>query len=190
MLINMIKGSDERPHWDVVGCFVSADPRNRVLASWTKIERTTTRGPIMVPSRLTNFPSRFHESHSLRVTWSYALHFAWGLKVHNRQVSVVVVAGGCGLWGNPPRLTSLRTDFGTWPVTAEQSLARDSWSRRQQGKGRGQPLSASFPRKRANVLALRIGWHVWVKLCTPAGLNLFEKPCPRLRTTWEWILWS
>ena len=24
------------------------------------------------------------------------------------------------------------------------------------------------------------GRHVWVKLCTPAGLNLFEKPCSRL----------
>jgi hypothetical protein len=32
------------------------------------------------------------------------------------------------------------------------------------------------------------GHHVWVKLCTPAGLNLFEKPCPRLRTTWRQIL--
>jgi hypothetical protein len=27
--------------------------------------------------------------------------------------------------------------------------------------------------------------HVWVKLCTPIGLNLFKKPCPRLRMTWR-----
>ena len=26
---------------------------------------------------------------------------------------------------------------------------------------------------------------VWLLWCTPAGLNLFEKPCPRLWTTWE-----
>jgi hypothetical protein len=32
------------------------------------------------------------------------------------------------------------------------------------------------------------GRHVWVKLCTPAGLNLFEKPCPRLWTTWRQML--
>ena len=64
------------------------------------------------------------------------------------------------------------------------SLVRDSWYRRKQGQGRGQPLSTGLPRKRANYLALRIGWYVWVKLYTPAGLNLFEKPCPRLWTTW------
>src|SRR3954469_8267378 len=55
------------------------------------------------------------------------------------------------------------------------SLVRDSWSRRKQGKGHGQPLSAGLPRKRANILALRIGWYVWVKLCTPAGLIIFSK---------------
>src|SRR3954469_4199721 len=65
------------------------------------------------------------------------------------------------------------------------SLVRDSWSQRKQGKGRGQPLSAGLPRKRAYSLALRIGWYVWVKLYTPAGLNLFEKPCPRLWMTWK-----
>jgi hypothetical protein len=32
------------------------------------------------------------------------------------------------------------------------------------------------------------GRHVWVKLYTPAGLNLFEKPCPRLWTTWRQML--
>jgi hypothetical protein len=32
------------------------------------------------------------------------------------------------------------------------------------------------------------GRHVWVKLCTPAGLNLFEKPCPRLWMTWRQML--
>jgi hypothetical protein len=32
------------------------------------------------------------------------------------------------------------------------------------------------------------GRHVWVKWCSPAGLNLFEKPCSRLRTTWRQIL--
>jgi hypothetical protein len=32
------------------------------------------------------------------------------------------------------------------------------------------------------------GRHVWVKLCTPAGLNPFEKPCPRLWTTWRQML--
>jgi hypothetical protein len=32
------------------------------------------------------------------------------------------------------------------------------------------------------------GPHVWVKLCTLAGLNLFEKPYPRLWTTWRQIL--
>jgi hypothetical protein len=32
------------------------------------------------------------------------------------------------------------------------------------------------------------GRHVWAKLCTPAGLNLFEKPCPRLWTTWRHML--
>src|SRR3954471_14143829 len=55
------------------------------------------------------------------------------------------------------------------------SLVCDSWSRRKQGKGRGQPLSAGLPRKRANVLALRISWRVWVKLYTPAGLLIFSK---------------
>ena len=25
---------------------------------------------------------------------------------------------------------------------------------------------------------------VWLLWCTPTGLNLFEKPCPRLWTTW------
>src|SRR3954463_5828073 len=69
--------------------------------------------------------------------------------------------------------------------TADSYLLRDSWSRRKQGKGHGQPLSAGLPRKRAYSLALRIGWYVWVKLYTPAGLNLFEKPCPRLWTTWK-----
>src|SRR4051812_13892463 len=55
------------------------------------------------------------------------------------------------------------------------SLVRDSWSRQKQGKGRGQPLSAGLPRQRANNLALRIGWYVWVKLCIPAGLLIFSK---------------
>jgi hypothetical protein len=32
------------------------------------------------------------------------------------------------------------------------------------------------------------GHHVWVKFCTPARLNLFEKPCPRLWTTWRQML--
>ena len=32
------------------------------------------------------------------------------------------------------------------------------------------------------------GRHVWVKLCTPVGLNLFEKPCSRLWTTWKRML--
>jgi hypothetical protein len=32
------------------------------------------------------------------------------------------------------------------------------------------------------------GRRVWVKLCTPPGLNLFEKPCPRLWTTWRQML--
>jgi hypothetical protein len=32
------------------------------------------------------------------------------------------------------------------------------------------------------------GRHVWVKLYTPTGLNLFEKPCPRLWTTWRQML--
>jgi hypothetical protein len=32
------------------------------------------------------------------------------------------------------------------------------------------------------------GRHVWIKLYTPAGLNLFEKPCPRLWTTWRQML--
>src|SRR4051812_37722722 len=69
------------------------------------------------------------------------------------------------------------------------SLVRDSWSRRKQGKGRGQPLSAGLPRKRANNLALRIGWYVWVKVVHPCRvINLFEKPCPRLWMTWERIL--
>jgi hypothetical protein len=62
---------------------------------------------------------------------------------------------------------------------------RDSWSRRKQGKGRGQPLSAGLPRKRAYSLALRFDWYVWVKLYTPTRLNLFEKPCPWLWTTWK-----
>jgi hypothetical protein len=30
--------------------------------------------------------------------------------------------------------------------------------------------------------------HVWVMLCTPAGLNLFEKPCLQLWMTWRQIL--
>jgi hypothetical protein len=32
------------------------------------------------------------------------------------------------------------------------------------------------------------GRHVWVKLCTPAGLNLFENSCPWLRMTMRHIL--
>jgi hypothetical protein len=32
------------------------------------------------------------------------------------------------------------------------------------------------------------GRHVWVKLCTPAGLNLFKKLCPWLWTTWRQML--
>jgi hypothetical protein len=32
------------------------------------------------------------------------------------------------------------------------------------------------------------GHHMWVKLCTPAGLNLFEKPCPQLWTTLRQML--
>src|SRR3954463_11117103 len=64
-----------------------------------------------------------------------------------------------------------------WDLTryGNISLVRDSWSRRKQGKCRGQPLSAGLPRKRANNLALRIGWYVWVKLCTPGGLLIFSK---------------
>jgi hypothetical protein len=30
--------------------------------------------------------------------------------------------------------------------------------------------------------------HMWAKLYTPAGLNLFEKPCPWLWMTWRQIL--
>ena len=49
------------------------------------------------------------------------------------------------------------------------------------------PPFAGLLRKRLHV-ALRVGWHVWVKLCTPAGINLIEKPCPQLWTTWEQTL--
>jgi hypothetical protein len=64
--MNMIKGSDERPHWDVVGCFVCAalgpeflslDPR---LSVQPHVEVWDSR-------RLTNLLRSIHELHSLGV---------------------------------------------------------------------------------------------------------------------------
>ena len=43
----------------------------------------------------------------------------------------------------------------------------------------GDHHSASAPNE-GHQVANGDGRHVWIKLCTPAGLNLFEKPCSRL----------
>src|SRR5664279_2137648 len=65
--------------------------------------------------------------------------------------------------------------------------------RLMRGKGRNCSHYAGFPRKRENNLAriravrvvkdcILIGYIVFSVLYTPAGLNLFEKSCPRLWT--------
>ena len=46
---------------------------NRVLASSTKTECTDTGGPAKDNPRLTNLPSRFHESHSLGVPFDICI---------------------------------------------------------------------------------------------------------------------
>ena len=43
----------------------------------------------------------------------------------------------------------------------------------------GDHHSASAPNE-GHQVANGDGRHVWIKLCTPTGLNLFEKPCSRL----------
>ena len=53
---------------------------------------------------------------------------------------------------------------------------------RREVKVVGDHTSASAPKEGRHV-AYKDDRHVWTKLYTPAGINLFEKPCPRLWTT-------
>lgn len=86
------------------------------------------------------------------------------------------------------RTQTLGTGFGTGPVTP------CGFNGVTHGTGESKVkvmVNHPLPALRGEgltALALRVGWHVWVKLYTPAGFNLFEKSCPRLRMTWEWIL--
>ena len=65
-----------------------------------------------------------------------------------------------------------------WPGSRRGSVL-DGWLPIQccsEGKGRIE-IYFSF-------VACGLNERVWLLWCTPAGLNLFEKPCPRLWTTW------
>ena len=59
-----------------------------------------------------------------------------------------------------------------------------SWIGFDEVKALNQAPSAGTSQTWANIVALRVGWYVWVKLYTPAGLNLFEKSCLWLKMTW------
>ena len=142
MRLNML-----RLVWEAtVGCGFSspmlATTRTWVLAFGTK----TSVQPhgAWTTSWLTNFPRRFHESHSSGVPFDIRIENIFERGGEGGAFIQVGKRGpGClGLMAplvNQPRLTSLSTDFGIWPVMAKPYLLRDSWSQRKQGKGRVQP---------------------------------------------------
>jgi hypothetical protein len=67
---------------------------------------------------------------------------------------------------------------------AARTFRRGSWNRSTWGKGcRRPPLHQRLTEWRH--VANGDSHHVWVKLYTPVGLNLFEKSCPWLWTTWR-----
>jgi len=72
-----------------------------------------------------------------------------------------------------PRREQLSSDCGLKPFGVAHGVGR------REVKVVGDHTSASAPSE-GHQVANGDGRHVWVKLCTPAGLNLFEKPCSRL----------
>jgi hypothetical protein len=172
------------------GCLThSCCPRTRVLVSWSK---TSVQPHVEVwdSCRLTNLLRLIHELPSLG--------FPFGISIENilkwdggRGAYIQDVAGVKDAWWH---WTGSRA-HNEWFRIRERPISRwltktfwcGSWNRSTWGKGcRRSPLRQRLTEWR--YVANGDDRHVWVKLCTPAGLNLFKKPCPQLWTTWRQIL--
>jgi hypothetical protein len=169
------------------GCLThSCRPRTWVLVSWSK---TSVQPHVEVwdSCRLTNLLRLIHELPSSG--------FPFGISIENilkrdggRGAYIQDVAGVKDAWWHWTGSRAHNEWFRVWERPISRWLTKTfwcgSWNRSTWGKGcRRSPL-----RQRLTewcYVANGDDRHVWVKLCTPAGLNLFEKPCPWLWTTWR-----
>jgi hypothetical protein len=183
--LNMLKGLDEPPHWDVVVWlilvalgpeFLSLDPRwayNRTWRYGTPVDWLTC-----LDLSMSYLVRAFHLAYASKMFWNEMVE-----EVHTYR-----------MWSGWRVLGCIKLD----PLhTTNGSASKNGQSR----DGRLKPFSVAHGIGRRKVKVVGGHYptkilpegpgdsrHVWVKLCTPAGLNLFKKPCPQLWTTWRQML--
>jgi hypothetical protein len=108
------------------------------------------------------------------LVWAFHLAYAWVCKMFAKR---------CIHTGTWPRL--LEVDSSNEPILTHNKRFRVRERPSFDGGLRPFGIAHGIGRREVKVVG---DHHMWVKLCTPAGLNLFEKPCPRLRMTWRQIL--
>jgi hypothetical protein len=171
--------------WLILGAlapeFLSLDPR---LSVRPHIEVWDSR-------RLTNLLRLIHELPSLGFPFGIRIKKCFG-KVWKRRRRIVRECSRGWL-----RRTLWSTNLAMQQTVPHQRMVilrwrtktfwRGSWHRSTWGKGcRRSPLCQHLTEWRH--VANGDDHHMWVKLYTPVGLNLFKKPCPQLWTTWRRML--